>query len=53
MNLLGIDKGRWERGKKNSLSTSKSNKEKEKGTCDTRYPGEKRMLLNDIESLKI
>lgn len=31
-----------EREKKKSLSTAKSNKEKEKGTCDTSYPGEKK-----------
>ena len=40
MNLLGIGKGQWDPGrKKKSLSTAKSNKEKEKGTCDMRYPG--------------
>ena len=37
MNLLVIGKGQWKR--KKDLSTAKSNKEREKGTCDTRYHG--------------
>lgn len=53
MNLLGIDKGQWERGKKNLFLLPKVIKRKKKAPVTLDILEKKRMLLNDIESLKI
>lgn len=54
MNLLGIDKGQWERGKKKNLFLlPKVIKRKKKAPVTPAILEKKRMLLNDIESFKI
>lgn len=52
MNLLGTGTGQWERKKKN-LSAAKNNKKRKKAPVTLAIMEEKRVFLNDIESLKI